>query len=101
MISMVLNDQSAHAFEISSFSRTTSFNAEGANSYGYVGVIPSPSTVAFLQTIGVSGINSIELKNENGESIYTLADIEATIQNIDENLNGDNMSVNMNLNFVI
>ena len=98
MITLVLNNQAEAAMEISNYNRNTTFEQGSLNSVAYFTVIGDGNTANLLQEIGGTGITSIEILNGE-DSIYQLSELEAHITTINEYLDGDHITVNVNITF--
>ena len=85
-------------FAVDTYNKNTYFNS---------GIITSNATCAIftddisaLNNLALDTITSIKIYHDDA-LIYNLEDINATIENINEYLNGDRISVNINFNFNI
>jgi hypothetical protein len=99
MTKLVLNNQATNAFEIRSYSRNTSFEDGSMNSYIYINMSGSVD-LSPLNEIGMNGVTSIALLNDNNETFYNLNNINGRITSIDETLEDNSIFVNMNIRIV-
>lgn len=95
MATIILNETS---FALNTFNRNTNFSNDSINSYAYFSINYDNSAEA-LYELGESTITSIVIKNSMNETIYELNNINAKINSIDENLNGEEIYVNVNIQF--
>ena len=84
-------------FTLHGFTRTTSFDENRMVSYANCNMNYSLSTN--LQELAEDPLTSITIKNNENETIYSLENIDAHIRTIEETLNGEYMSVNLNIHF--
>ena len=82
-------------FEVESYSKNTYFHEE-LSSNGNCSIITDDMDA--LHALAEVPITSIQILHD-GEVIYNLHDINAKIDNINEYLSGDRMSINVNLIF--
>lgn len=82
-------------FEVESYSKNTYFNNE-LSSNGNCSIITDDMDA--LNALANVPITSLQILHD-GEVIYNLHDINAKIDNINEYLSGDRMSINVNLIF--
>lgn len=85
-------------FEISEFNRTTYYTSEELNSNA--NVIVENTTVSALETLAHVEITSLQIIN-NGEVIYNLQNISATLDTINEYLKNGHMEISIGINFNI
>lgn len=83
-------------FEVSSYTKNTTFSEDSISSNGYCELV-SPN-IANLMSIAQDPITSIRIYHDNTQ-IYELENINAKIENINEYLSDDRISVNMNFIF--
>lgn len=98
MITLVLNDQAEKAMQISSYNRNTTFEQGALNSIAYFTVASDEETAALLQELGLSEITSIKIYSDE-DLIYSLTELEAHITTISEYLEGDHITMNVNITF--
>lgn len=96
MATIIINDST---FQLTGFNRSTAFTDDTISSYAYLSITYDNNASAAIHQIAEGAITSIVIKNSNNETIYTLSDINAKISNIDEILNGDVITVSVNLQF--
>lgn len=82
-------------FEVESYSKNTYFHEE-LSSNGNCSIITDDMDA--LHALAEVPITSLQILHD-GEVIYNLHDINAKIDNINEYLSGDRMSINVNLIF--
>ena len=96
MAKIVLNEQ---AFDFDSYTRNTYFNGESITSSAYIGNMRGADLANTLAELGTEAITSISI-TVNDEPIYTLSNINAHINSMDESFNGvDQINTNLNLQF--
>lgn len=96
MYTLILNETN---FQINSFGRNTYFQEDGSyTSNGYMNFVNSNNLAATLHALAQEPITSLIIKLNN-EVVYNAGEINARIQSIDENLNGDTMNINLNIQF--
>ena len=78
------------------YSRTTYFNGENISSNGSCNVITDDITE--LNELAQDTITSLQIYSDN-ELIYNLQDINAKIDNINEYLDEDHISISISLTF--
>ena len=83
-------------FQIESYSKNTYLNGEQINSSANCSIIVND--IAVLNALMQDTITSIQIKY-NDNVIYTLQNISAHIDNINEYLNVDRMNISVNLTF--
>ena len=83
-------------FEVASYTKNTSFSEDSITSNGYCELI-APN-ISNLMSVAQVPITSIEIYHDNTQ-IYELENINARIENINEYLSEDRISVNMNFVF--
>lgn len=83
-------------FEVESYNKSTSFGGEVMTSNAYASLRTDDITV--LNTLAQTTITNIKIYHDSN-LIYDLQNISAKIDNINEYLNGDRMSINVNLTF--
>lgn len=93
MNKILLNDAE---FEIDNFNKTTTYSNGTITSTAYVSALTNDGAV--LNALGLSTITSIKIYY-NDKIIYTLENIEANIESINEYLATDHIGVNININF--
>ena len=98
MATMILNN--SIEFEFTDYARNTYFNSETIMSEGYVNNIKGADIAAQLNELGGEAITSIQIKKD-GEIIYALPEIDATLTSINEGFNGDHVYINIGLHFNI
>ena len=84
------------SFEVESYNKNTYFNGETVNSNANCTIKANDMTV--VNALAEETITSIEIRHD-GEVIYTLSNINAKIESINEYLSGDRMNVSINLTF--
>ena len=84
------------SFEVESYNKNTYFNGETVNSNANCTI--KANDMAVVNALAEDPITSIEIRHD-GEVIYTLTNINAKVESINEYLNGDRMSVGVNLTF--
>lgn len=101
MNTLILNNLTETPFVLKSYNRNTTFdlnNDYAMNSTAYFDIDSSADVTAVLQTIGQTGITSIEIQHD-GNSIYNLTDLTARISTINEYLQEDNININVSITF--
>lgn len=94
MAKIILNDEE---FSFQGYNRNTYFNEDSMNSNAYISTLRGPNLASRLQALAESTITSISIKKEDETVIYSLTNISAKINSIDESYNGDD-AINTNLN---
>ena len=97
MNTVIFNNDTEHAFELSSYNRNTTFNGEQINSTAYMTLRADSSTIEYISSFIQTNITSIILTHDS-DVVYQLNNISARITSIDEYLNND--YVQMNINFI-
>lgn len=86
-------------FELDSYNKNTYFSMDGnINSNASCNI--STSNITELNALAESSITSLQIFH-NEELIYDLQNIDAHIDNINEYLNNDRMSISINMTFNI
>lgn len=86
-------------FELDSYNKNTYFSMDGnINSNASCNI--STSNITALNALAESSITSLQIFH-NEELIYDLQNIDAHIDNINEYLNNDRMSISINMTFNI
>lgn len=97
MNTLILNGLSSTPFTLVNFSRNTSFE-NGMRSIAYFDLENTTNTVSVLQSIGLAGVTNITIKHDD-DIIYNLANTDAHISNINENLIEDHININISITF--
>lgn len=101
MNTLILNDLTTTPFTLKSYNRSTTFDVENnyaMNSTAYFDIDSSAEVTAALQTIGQTAITSIEIQHD-GDSIYSLTDLNAHISTINEYLQENNINISVSVTF--
>ena len=86
-------------YEISSYSKNTSFYNDTPSSTAYFTIIANNSNVIDgVNALANTTITSLEITYD-GDVIYSLSNISAKIESINETLNTSRMDVNVNIKF--
>lgn len=98
MAKIILNDEE---FAFSGYSRTTYFNAdETISSSGYIGDLRGNNLATRISALAQEPITFLSIEKDDGTEIYTLNNINAKINSMDESYNGTDMIMtNLNLQF--
>lgn len=98
MITLVLNNQTERAVPITAYNRNTTFEEGALNSVAYFTVTSNTETASLLNELGISGITSIEIFNDE-DLIYSLTELTAHITTINEYLEGEHIVMSVNIAF--
>lgn len=100
MNTLILNGLSSTPFVLLNYTRNTSFDpsTHEMNSVAYFDVENGNGVVSQLQNIGRTGLTNITIKHD-GENIYNLPNLNASISTINENLYEDNVNINVSVIF--
>ena len=93
MFTIILNNTT---FTADNYYRTMSFVEDHFQGSININAIKSNNTTADIEALAPTKITSITLKKEN-EVVYTLTDINASIQSYDESFGGDRININLNI----
>ena len=97
MAKIVLNNEE---FGFQGYNRNTYFNGENITSTGYITGLSGSDLPARLEALAESALTSIIIKKEDNTVIYSLTNLNAKINSIDENYNGiDAVLTSLNLQF--
>lgn len=100
MLTLILNQQTEQAMQLTSFSRNTVFSNDTMSSSAYITVVNDASTINTLHAAGLAGITDLSIVGENG-LIYVLSNQNARITTINESLDGEHINVSFSIDFTI
>ena len=83
-------------FEIDTFNKSTNYSEGNITSTGYMSVFTT--NISELNTLAKETITSLKIYHDE-TLIYNLENINAHIDNINEFLSGDHMSINITMTF--
>lgn len=100
MNTLILNGLSSTPFTLLNYNRNTSFTPETheMNSVAYFDIENGPNVAAQLQNVGKNGVTNILIKHD-GENIYNLVNLNASITTISETLYDNTIHINVSVNF--
>lgn len=97
MAKIILNNEE---FDFQGYNRNTYFNGDSITSTGYVNGLTGTNLAQRLYALAEEPLTSIAIKKDDDTVIYTLANLNAKVNSIDENYNGiDAVLTNLNLQF--
>ena len=97
MAKIILNNEE---FDFSNFNRTTTFSEGSINSSGSIGGIQGTNVHTRLETLAQNPITSLSIKVGDNSIIYSLNDINARINNIEEYYDVlESINVGLNIQF--
>lgn len=97
MAKIILNNEE---FNFLGYNRNTYFTGDSMSSTAYITTMSGDNLNSKLQSLAQDSIESIVIKMEDNTIIYSLDNINAKINSIDESYNGvDAVNTNLNLQF--
>ena len=94
MSKIILNNEE---FNLSSYNKNTYYTGEVISSTGSCQL--TDADIDTLNTMAQGKITSIQIVNDNNQTVYDLNDIDAKIDSINEYYSGMSMSITLNMTF--
>lgn len=97
MAKIILNNEE---FDFTNYNRTTYFSENTITGNGYIGGLKGTDLTTRLETLARNPITSLSIKTDDSRVIYSLNNINATINNMDENYDGvSDVNIGLNIQF--
>lgn len=97
MTKIIINGLTNLAFPIRNYNRNTNIENEFINSDAYINAEYSEAIVNLINNNNI--ITSIQILNNDNQTIYSLSDINAKVYNVNEYLEDGHMILNISIRF--
>lgn len=96
MITLIFNNKADKAMELTTFNRNTTVVDGHMQSVVYISAISADYTAELIQNLLDDGVSAIEIRNGD-DVIYSLADLEGKVTDVNDYLNEEHIITNINL----